>query len=242
MTCSACMEAHLGMGGLYPVRPELLLRLRGRGEGAAGGGGAARGGRREGVRGRLHARLQQLHAHHQRPAHQLPIALQRPLRPVLVLRGRPVLSAEHQEALCSATAHGAPSQYVAVLQRPSHPESLQVRGTLCQCQRSQLTVQGSATLARYGAFPLSGSMMTSKQCAYYCASCCKVTAALSCYTVPAVRTPVITCAQDVGAVTVTMVSVHTEYCMCTQFAPSSRPSPNLRMSPHFANSFMMRCR
>ena len=33
-----------------------------------------------------HAGLQQLHAHHQRPADQFPIALQRPLCPILILQ------------------------------------------------------------------------------------------------------------------------------------------------------------
>lgn len=99
------VEAHLGVGRLYPVRPQLALRLRRRGEGAAGGGGPAGGGRREGMRGRLHARLQQLHAHHQRPAHQLPVALQRPLRPVLVLQACRIPSAQGPEKhSCTAAA------------------------------------------------------------------------------------------------------------------------------------------
>lgn len=77
--------AHLRLGGLNPVRPQLLL-LRGRPQGqrAGGGGAPARGAGRVGRR--AHARLQQLHAHHELAADQLRIALQRPLRPVLVLR------------------------------------------------------------------------------------------------------------------------------------------------------------
>ena len=56
-------EMHLGLSCLYPVRPQLLLHLRGGGNCAAGGGGSGGGsGRWQGVRGRLHVSPAQIHA------------------------------------------------------------------------------------------------------------------------------------------------------------------------------------
>ena len=84
---------HLGVGRLDAVRPQ-LLRAGLRGQRAGGGrpAGAGAGAGRGAVRERAHARVQQLHAHHQLPADQLGVALQRSLRAVLVLRHIPCSS------------------------------------------------------------------------------------------------------------------------------------------------------
>ena len=150
------------------------------------------------MRRRLHARFQQLHAHHQRPAHQLPVALQRPLRPVLVLRGHPVLSAWFHEARYAA-------RQLRVLR--AHPYSMALRcsalytpylrgrGALHRCQCTPDSWCRAAPLWReLRADIMSSFMMTSLLSAYYCAICCGVASSLSCCTVQAVRTLAISCA------------------------------------------------
>ena len=104
--------------------------------------------------GNLHARRQQLHAHHQRAAYQLPVALQRPLRPVLVLRGQfthqhnatECAQAVLQRQSCKALHHSKSSVRCSPVYPVSCPLPLGHRGmppSACNAIRAGLTLHST---------------------------------------------------------------------------------------------------